>query len=352
MKLFGPTAKLTELAQLIISENIEELEIRFSKGLDVNAVFNITEYIDEPPIILALCENKKKVIQWLLSKKINLNDKDNPSILMACSNCDTDIVKQLIEKGANVNAKHRIGKTAMNDALYGNNYDVVSILIENGYDLKKDGVSLRQAVSARQKKAIKIFLDNGVDVNFCKPDMVYPYNSTPVHIAAQNNDLETVKLLVEKGADVTIKDKYGERPYNCAVKNGNEEMKFFLKSLEPEKWHNEEQRLNDLKVYKIPNELLKILRSENRRIEMPENKNIKVIEFNSLLNVKEVDWLKRKFLDLLSYSDNYGNEGLLVWYPKKKCLAFADYEHEEFKELCNIKEFLENPSQQIEKIFE
>lgn len=352
MKLFGPTAKLTELAQLIMSENIEELENLFSKGLDVNAVFKITEHIEEPPVILALCENKKKVINWLLSKNVNLNDKDNPAILMACSNCDAEIVKLLIERGANVNAKHRIGKTAMNDALYGNNYDIIPILIENGYDLKKDGVSLRQAVSGRQKKAIKIFLDNGVDVNFCKPDMVYPYNSTPVHIAAQNNDFETVKLLVKKGADVTIKDKYGERPYNCAVANGNEEMKAFLKSLEPEKWHNAEQRLNDLKVYKIPNELLKILRSDNRRIEIPENEYIKVIEFNSLLDVKEVNWLKRKFLDLLSYSDNYGNEGLLVWYPKKKCLASADYEHEEFKELCNIKEFLENPSKQIDKIFE
>lgn len=352
MKLFGPTAKLTELAQLIMSENIDDLENLYSKGFDINASFKVTEHIDVPPITLALCENKNKVIQWLLSKNVDLNNKDNPAILTACSNCDTLIVKQLIEKGANVNAKHSIGKTAMNDALYGNNYDVIPILIENGYDLKKDGVSLRQAVSARQTQAIKLFLDYGVDVNFCKPDMVYPYNSTPVHIAAKNDDYETVKLLVDNGADVTVKDKYGERPYNCAVENGNQEMMAFLKSLEPEKCHNEEQRLIDLKKYKIPNELLKILRSDNRRIEMPENSDINVIEFYSLTDVKEVNWLNRKFLDLLSYSDNYGNAGLLVWYPKKKCLAFADYEHEEFKELCSMKEFLENPSAQFDKIFE
>jgi uncharacterized protein len=352
MKLFGPSAKLTALAQLIMSENIEALENLYSKGFDINAVFEITDYINEPPIILALCENKKKVIQWLLSKNVNLNDKENPAILMACSNGDIEMVKLLIARGANVNAKHKTGKTAMNDALYGNNYAVIALLIENGYDLKKDGVSLRQAVSARQKQAVKIFLDNDVDVNFCIPDIVFPYNSTPVHIAAQNNDLETVKLLVEKGADLTIKDNYGERPYHCAVENGNEEMKAFIKSLEPEKWHNEEQRLIDLKAYKMPNELLEILRSENRRIEMPENEHIKAITFNALLDVKEVNWEKRKFLDLLSYADNYGHEGLLVWYPKKKCLAFADYEHGEFKELCNIKAFLENPSKQIDQIFE
>lgn len=352
MKLFEPTAKLTEIAKLIMTENIDALESKVSNGFDINKKFQITERIAETPITLALCENKRKVIDWLLSKNVHLNDKENPAILMACSNCDVEIVKLLIKKGANVNAKHRIGKTAMNDALYGNNYDVIPTLIDNGYDLKNDGVSLRQAISDQQHKAIKILLDYAIDVNFCKPDTVYPYNPTPVSIAAQNNDLEMVKLLVERGADVTIKDKYGERPYNSAVANGNEEMKIFLKSLEPEQWHNEEQRLVDLKKYKIPEELLKILRNNNRRIELPENEYIKVIEFNSLLDVKEVNWHKHKFLDLLSYSENYDNEGLLVWYPKKKCLAFADYEHEEFKELCSVKEFLENPSKQVDKIFE
>ncbi|MCD8433549.1 ankyrin repeat domain-containing protein [Tenacibaculum finnmarkense genomovar ulcerans] len=352
MKLFGPEDKLTELAELIMSEDIEGLEKELLSGLDLNSIFNITEYIDELPITLALCENKRKVINWLVSKKINLNDKENPAILMASANSDTETIKLLIEKGANVNAKHRIGKTAMNDALYGNNYEAISLLIDNGYDLKNDGVSFRQAVSNRQYEAIKLFLDYGVDVNFCKPDMVYPYNSTPVHIAAKNDDLDTVKLLVEKGADVTTKDNYGERPFNCAVANKNEEMISFIRSLEPEQWHNEEQRLNDLKSYKLPKELIQLLRSKNRKIECKESNQVDYLVFNSIINIKEVHWKKHKFLDLLSEVDNYGSEGFLVWYPKKKCFATADYEHEEFKELCNIKDFFKNPSKQIDKIFE
>ncbi len=352
MKLFGPKDKLTELAELIMSENIEKLEHEFSNGLNINAIFNIAEYIDELPITLALYENKKKVIEWLILKKVELNDKDNPSILMACSSCDMETIKLLIENGAKVNAKHSNGKTAMNDALYGNNFDAISLLIENGYDLKNDGDSFRQAVSNKQHDAVKIFLNYGIDVNFCKPDMVYPCNSTPVHIAAQNNDLETVKLLVQKGADVKVKDKYGERPYNCAVANKNKKMIAFIKSLEPEQWHNEEQKLTDLKSYKLPKQLIELIRSKNRKIECKENNQLDYIIFNSLINIKEVKWNKYKFLDLLSEVDNYSSEGFLVWYPKKKCFASADYEHEEFKELCNIKEFFENPSKQIDKIFE
>ena len=63
MKLFGPTAELTDLAQLIMSEDIDALETKLISGFDINAEFNITKYIDETPIILALCENKLKVIQ-------------------------------------------------------------------------------------------------------------------------------------------------------------------------------------------------------------------------------------------------------------------------------------------------
>lgn len=352
MKLFGPSTVLTEIATLIMKEDLDALESEVSKGFNINDTLQIAERIAETPLILALCENKKKVIDWLLSKNVKLNDKDNPPILMACSNCDAKTVQLLIEKGADVNARHKIGKTAMNSALYGKNYEVVMLLIENGYDLKNDGSTLRQAVSNRQKAVIEILLDYAVDVNFCKPDMVFPYNSTPVHIAAKNNDLPTVKWLVEHGANVTIKDKYGERPYNCAVDNKNEEMKSFIRLLEPEQWHNEEQRLADLKSYKIPEELLAILRGDNRKIELPDNTNIKYITFNSLLDVKEVNWNKHKFLDLLSEVDNYGSEGFLVWYPKKKCLAFADYEHGEFRELCSLKEFLVDSSAQLNKIFE
>jgi len=352
MKLFGPDTELTPIARQIMAEDMTSLEQEVAKGLDLNSKIPIAERITETPLTLALCEKKKRVIDWLISKKVELNDKETPSILMACSNTDVKTVKLLIEHGANVNARHKIGKSALNAALYGNNYDLILVLIEAGYDLKNDGVSLRQAVSNRQYKAIELLLDQGVDVNFCKPDMVFPYNATPVHIAAKNNDMKTVKLLVAHGADVTIKDHYGERPYNCAVANNNGEMTTFLKALEPEQWHNEEQRLAGLKSYKLPEALLNILRSADRRLELPGNENVRFIVFNTLLEVKEVNWMKHKFLDLLSDVDNYSSDGFLVWYPKKKSFAFADYEHREFKVLCSAKEFFADPSTQIDKIFE
>ena len=107
-------------------------------------------------------------------------------------------------------------------------------------------------------------IQNGADINYHKPDMVFPYASTPVTEAARHpyastpvteaarhNDFLTVRRLVEQGADITIPDKYGDRPYTVAVQNKNQEMAAYLKALEPEEWHNEQEKTRQLTPYKL-----------------------------------------------------------------------------------------------------
>lgn len=351
MKLFGKDAKLSKVAQIIMDEDIDALEKEFPNKKKINENINITKDIDEPPIILALIENKLNVLEWLISNNADLNIKGNPAIVAAASNCSIEVIKMLIQNGADVNAVDHVGKSAAHSALYSSKYDVITLLLSHGYNLNKDGVILRQAVAERQYPAIDILLEYGIDVNLSKPDMVYPYNSTPVTVAAQNNDIDTVKKLVEHGADVTIKDSYGCRPYTSALENDNIELMEYLKKLEPESWHNEEQRIIDLKSYKISKKLIQFLRYDNRKIEIKNNQHVSFIEFNTIVNCKEVKWKKYKFLDLLAEVDNYSAEGFLVWYPRKKCLASADYEHGEFKELCKWPDFIKDPSRYIDLIF-
>ncbi len=351
MKLFSPNAVLTPLARLIMDEDIAQLEAALHAGLDINAAFDIAAYVTEPPIVLALYENKPAVIKWLVAQKANLNSKEKPAIVAAAANCSIEIMELLLNNGAQIQAKDKVGKTAMNAALYNKRHDVMKFLLAHGYKMREDGISLRQVVAARDQQAVALLLAHGADVNFHLPDMVYPYNPSPVAAAAGNNDMAMVQLLVQHGADITVKDTYGERPYNLAVKNGNDEMIRYLAALEPAQWHNEEQRVEALKKFKLPAALLAMLRKENRRIELPGNEYVQYISFSSILDVKEVQWQKHVFLDLLSDVDNYGAEGFLVWYPRKKCLAFADYEHGEFRELCSVKEFFDDPGKQINKIF-
>ena len=70
-----------------------------------------------------------------------------------------------------------------------------------------------------------------------------PYASTPVTEAARSNNFPMVRWLVEQGADITLVDKYSDRPYSVAVQNKNQELADYLKALEPEEWHNEQEKL-------------------------------------------------------------------------------------------------------------
>lgn len=87
-------------------------------------------------------------------------------------------------------------------------------------DLKQyGGEALRSMASHGNQLLVEYLIQNGADINYHKPDMVFPYASTPVTEAARHNDFSMVRWLVEQGADITIPDKYGDRPYTVAVQN-------------------------------------------------------------------------------------------------------------------------------------
>ena len=58
-------------------------------------------------------------------------------------------------------------------------------------------------MSDGEAKLAKLLLEKGADINYHKPDMVFPYASTPVTEAARSNDFPMVRWLVEQGADIT-----------------------------------------------------------------------------------------------------------------------------------------------------
>ena len=61
-------------------------------------------------------------------------------------------------------------------------------------------------------KTVQYLLNEGVDINYNEPDMVYPYKATPLTVAARQNSMRMVKYLVEQGADVTLQEKDGSGP--------------------------------------------------------------------------------------------------------------------------------------------
>lgn len=173
---------------------------------------------------------------------------------------------------------------------------------------------------------------------------------SPLEIALQCNNEKIIKWLVEKGADITIKNKFGERPYSIAVLNKNQEMIDYIKSLEPVDFHNEEARKSIIKKYKLPKDMVKFFNKGDLKIEFSENIDSKYIEFWKLEDTVEMTWKRKKYLSLVKDLENYWFH--FLWYPKEKTLYIFDGEHEEIFKIGDWSYFINNCEEIIGKFLD
>ncbi|MDG0876263.1 ankyrin repeat domain-containing protein [Paenibacillus thiaminolyticus] len=173
-----------------------------------------------------------------------------------------EAVRYVAAHGAKLNALNRVKSNAYDQAYYGNKRNI-PLIHELGLDVPKDGGStLRTAVADRDRKTVEWLLDHGADINFNARDMVYPYQATPLTVAARNGDLAMVRYVIERGADATLSETDSERAYTFAVSGNYAEMAAYLTSVEPPAFHDLENKLYALRGYKLPQVLAKIIEGE------------------------------------------------------------------------------------------
>lgn len=140
-------------------------------------------------------------------------------LFLAIQNGFTDCVKVLLEAGADVKKPTIIttGATALHVAVQHGRMDLVEELIKHGapVDAKtKDGMT--SLMSSESIEMVRGLAKLGANVNECMDN-----GATALHYAAQNGELEMVKLLVEElGAKVDVKTKEGATPLYFACVNG------------------------------------------------------------------------------------------------------------------------------------
>ena len=220
---------------------------------------------------------------------------------------------------------------------------ILPVIDRLSLDLRRyGGKPLRAAAHSGNRMLTEYLLQQGADINFHKPDMVFPYASTPVTEAARENHLELLRYLVSKGADITLADKYGDRPYTLAVQNKNREMAEYLRSLEPEDWHNEQEKLRELKSYHLPAAMTAYFKNGALRLEFPERESVRWMEFYPYLELREFRWKRKKLLSLMAEMDNY-SDYVLLWSPRDKRIWYLDTEQEEFCPLASWEAFIADP---------
>ena len=351
LKDIGNFNSVPQIVNDIIKGNTKALDEHLSGGWDIEKSIKIGKYTTLLPLDFALIMESFDSVKWLVEKGVNLNVKGNPSFLLAVRYCDEAVIRYLVENGAKVNCVNEVKTEAFSQALYGKKYENLPIIHELGHRVEKyGGQAFRSAVSDRNYEVLDFFIKNGVDINYNAADSVYPFKPTPLCVAARYVDLKMCKYLVENGADVTITEKDGMRPYSIAVENGDEEMAEYFKQLEPEEYHSLQNKLDELKPFKLPKTVMDFLQNEELHFELKDC-DFKWIEFFSLTDTVPIKKGRQKILRISKQTGDYDHI-YIVWNPKTKKVAFYDIEHEEMNDICSFEEFINDMLAYMQNIIE
>ena len=350
LKDLGTFESVPKIVTDIIEGNLPALVSALAAGWDIHEVIEIDEYSEHTPLELALVMCCLPSIQWLVEHGVDLNDEENPSFLLAVRYGNKEIIDYLVANGVNIHALNCVKVDAFQAALYGQKYENLQIIHDLGHTVQKyGGKAFRNAITDRNYEVLDFFIHNGVDINYNKPDSVYPFKPTPLCVAARYVDLQMCKYLVEHNADVTITEKDGMRPYSIAVEKGDMEMAEYFKSLEPTEFHDIQNKIDQLKPFKLPKALVNFLEGEHLYFELPDSDFIS-IEFFPLIDTIPFKLGRRNLLRLSKELGEY-NDWQIVWDTKTKKISCYDIEHQELRELCKFDEFMADMSGQLETLF-
>jgi ankyrin repeat protein len=139
------------------------------------------------------------------------------------------VVQFLIENaGADMNQPNHKGEVPLLEAASKGRMDIVRYLVEQGADPKvtnTDGETVLHIALMRGEDltSIKFLLQHFVDVN--KTNI---RGETALHWAVWGGDIQAVRLLVKHGADGTIKSEKGETALiQAALRGRTDIVKFF-----------------------------------------------------------------------------------------------------------------------------
>ena len=350
LKDLGTFESVPKIVTDIIEGNLPALVSALAAGWDIHEVIEIDEYSEHTPLELALVMCCLPSIQWLVEHGANLNDEENPSFLLAVQYGNKESIDYVVAHGANIHALNRVKVDAFQAALYGKKYENLQIIHDLGHTVQKyGGKAFRNIITDRNYEVLDFFIHNGGDINYNKPDSVYPFKPTPLCVAARYVDLQMCKYLVEHNADVTITEKDGMRPYSIAVEKGDMEMAEYFKSLEPTEFHDIQNKIDQLKPFKLPKALVNFLEGEHLYFELPDSDFIS-IEFFPLIDTIPFKLGRRNLLRLSKELGEY-NDWQIVWDTKTKKISCYDIEHQELRELCKFDEFMADMSGQLETLF-
>ena len=205
------------------------------------------------------------VAEFALANGVDINLRSNSKkapLHYAAQYNRVTMAKQLVEAKADLTAKDKKGRTALDLANGEVKRELANYLRSVGVTSKSDEAAAKSiyvAAKIGSIDAIKKHLEAGVDVNSLNKN-----KQTALHFAASAGQLDAAVVLLEAKADVTVADKYQKTALHYSARNGHKATTTLL--LEKGALINAKDEKNktplDYAVTKKRTEVIELLRSK------------------------------------------------------------------------------------------
>ncbi len=226
--------------------NAETVELVLKRGADPNKA----DASGSTALMWAVPDVEK--VRLLVARGANVNAKSStertPLLVAASLPRTVDVLRILLDRGADLRAQDRAGATALALAVRSADVDVVRFLVERGLDpnalsvvarrvgfvrhdlptfdyLMSKGLTpapdlLMTAVTWQPAAAVGRWIELGADVNASNTAQ---YNRTPLltAVTSEVEGADTLKLLLDRGADPNVRTTEGESPLDWAIYKGD-----------------------------------------------------------------------------------------------------------------------------------
>jgi ankyrin repeat protein len=227
----------------------------------------------------AVRENDLEMTETLLHAGASpsaANQSGATSMLLAAMNGNAAIIERLIQAGADPNAPiSKTGDTALMMAARTGKLDAAKVLLDHGAEVNAKETwggttALMWAVAERHPEVVQLLVEHAADVNaksnfvpsasgrgfegtapvVAKPDQkTEEFASgwmTPLMFAAREDDIESARILVQKGADVNAVGGDGKDALELALFNGSYDVASLLIDSHANVNHADAQRFTPL----------------------------------------------------------------------------------------------------------
>ncbi len=211
----SPAARAGKLSDAVKADDLQGIQALISSGSNVNELDDFGT-----PLHMAAARGSVEIVKLLIDAGANVEaetaapsqNKAHPLHTAAYSNRAT-VAALLIERGAKVDARDSRGFTPLMIAASSGNTKVAELLLQAGADpLAEDSgdhdIPIYVAAMNGHVDVVKLLLSKGVNVNVQNTHT----GETPLWVAAMDDRLDVMEFLLANGADPNIANSSGKAP--------------------------------------------------------------------------------------------------------------------------------------------